>query len=72
MHQLTDDMITTTQGAELTGYSVVYVRQLARYGVIKAKKLGRDWLVSRAGLLAYKAKMDRLGSEKFNPYREED
>ena len=66
-----DDLITTTEGATLTGYSAFYVRQLARTGRIEARKLGRDWLVSKASLLAFKSQMDALGADKHNPRRQE-
>ncbi len=65
----TDNLITTTAGAELTGYTAAYVRQLILRGKLPARKTGRDWLVSRAALLAHKAKMDELGSRKHNPHR---
>jgi excisionase family DNA binding protein len=65
-----EDFITTTQAAELTGYSVTYVRQLARLGTIEAVRAGRDWLVERGSLLAYQQEMERLGPAKHNPWRE--
>ena len=61
------ELINTTEGAELTGFSVDYVRRLARRGDIEARKVGRDWLIERASLLAHKVRMDRLGPEKHNP-----
>lgn len=66
----TDDLISTTEGAALTGYVSAYVRQLARAGQLPACKIGRDWLVSKAALLAHKAKMDALGTDKHNPWKE--
>ena len=68
----TTDLITTTDGAKLTGYTAPYVRVLARTGRIEAKKLGRDWLVSRKALLAFKGQMDALGADKHNPHRKEE
>ena len=64
-----NDLITTTMGAELTGYVSAYVRQLARMGLIPSRKLGRDWLISKTALLAHKARMDQLGIAKHNPHR---
>jgi hypothetical protein len=63
--------ITTDVGAELTGYSTTYIRLLAREGKIGAKRVLRDWLVSRKDLLAHKAKMDSLGAQKHNPWRDD-
>ncbi len=64
--------ITTDKGARLTGYSVPYIRHLARAGQVEARKVGRDWLVHREGLLAHKAEMDALGMQKHNPKRARD
>jgi hypothetical protein len=63
--------INTTDAEALTGYAQAYVRILARKGQIDAQKVGRDWLVNRESLLAHKAQMDGLGSEKHNPWRQE-
>jgi len=57
-----DGWVTTTRAAEITGYSIAYMRQLASRGRIEARKVGRDWLIERASLLAFKTEMDRLGS----------
>ena len=63
--------ITTTEAAELTGYSPAYMRTLARRGRVTALKAGRDWLISRESLLAYRAQIDRLGAQKYNPWRDD-
>jgi excisionase family DNA binding protein len=59
--------VTTTEAAEITGYSITYMRQLANRDRIEARKVGRDWLIERTSLLAFKAQMDRLGNDKHNP-----
>lgn len=66
-----DEWITTEKGAGITGYCAGYVRMLAREGRITAQRAGRDWLVNRDSLLEYKRKMDRLGTDKHNPWRED-
>ena len=38
-------MFSTKEAADKLGLSQVQVRLLARSGVIKAKKIGRDWVV---------------------------
>ena len=38
-------MYGTKEAAERLGFSQAHVKLLARKGVIKAKKLGRDWVV---------------------------
>lgn len=65
------EWITTRRGAELSGYNIKYLRWLIHQGRVSAKKLGRDWLVNRESLLAYKARMDALGPEKHNPWRDD-
>ncbi len=62
--------LTTNQAAALTGYAPAYIRVLAKQGKVEGFKAGRDWLVSRESVLAYKAQMDRLGPQKHNPRRE--
>jgi len=63
--------VNTTEAAELTGYSQAYMRQLIQKKQIEAVKVGRDWLINRESLLAYKHQMDVLGPEKHNPWRED-
>lgn len=66
-----DGWLTTKEAAELTGYSVAYLRQLGKRGRVDARKAGRDWLISRDSLLAYKQEMDRLGAQKHSPWRDD-
>jgi excisionase family DNA binding protein len=63
------DWITTKEAAELTGYSVEYVRRLVRQGRVVAKKWLRDWVVSRQSLLEYQKSMEELGRRKYNPWK---
>jgi excisionase family DNA binding protein len=63
------DWITTAEASELTGYAAVHLRQLAQRGKIRAMKKGRDWLLSRKGVLAYAEKMRQLGTDKHDPWR---
>ena len=61
--------ITTTEAAELTGYSSVTLRWLVREGRINGHKRGRDWLLDKEGVLAYVEEMKRLGTAKHDPTR---
>ena len=65
-----EDWVNTTEAAHLTDYSQAYMRILARSGQVEARKVGRDWLIKRESLLAYKQRMDRLGPQKHNPWRD--
>ena len=62
-----NDWITTQQAASLTGYSQLHIRRLAASEAIKAFKRGRDWFIGRESLLAYKRKMNGLGTLKHSP-----
>lgn len=61
--------VNTAEAAELTGYSKTYMRQLAQRRLVRARKVSRDWLIDSESLLDYKAKMDRLGPAKHDPWR---
>ena len=63
------EWITTTEAAELTGYSSVTLRLFAREGRIKGCKRGRDWFLDKKSVLAYVEEMRRLGTAKHDPTR---
>jgi excisionase family DNA binding protein len=58
------DGITTKAAAKLTGYHQTHIRRLARLGLIAAEPFGRDWMVSKSALLAYKKKMNKQGGKR--------
>jgi hypothetical protein len=66
-----DGLLTTRAAAEPTGYAPAYLRRLAGQDRVEARKIGRDWLISRESLLAYKQEMDRLGAQKHSPWRDD-
>jgi excisionase family DNA binding protein len=47
------DWITTDEASELSGYHVVYLRELIRAKKIEAQKKGGSWWVKLDSLLAY-------------------
>lgn len=47
------DLLTLAQAAEFSPYSADYLNLLARKGKIKATKIGRDWLITKADLFEY-------------------
>jgi len=63
------EWITTAEAAELTGYSVQYLRRMVRQGRVRARKWVNTWMVDRSTLLDYKREMDSLGREKHDPRR---
>ncbi len=68
---LANGWITIEEAETFTEYSSAYLRRLAKQGRIKANKVGRDWVFHRRNLLAYKNRMDQLGAEKHNPWRDD-
>jgi len=68
---ITEGWVDATSASEIVGYTGTYIRLLARNGRIEGRKIGRDWLVNLSSLLAYKSEMDRLGTEKHNPWRDD-
>ena len=65
-----ENWLNRTRAAQLTGYSQAHMRILAHSGQVEARKVGRDWLIKHESLLAYKQRMDRLGPQKHNPWRD--
>ena len=51
----TDDIIGPKEAADILGVSRRHVLRLASSGVLDAKKLGREWAISRQSVLEYKA-----------------
>jgi excisionase family DNA binding protein len=50
---MTEDWISVSDAAELSGYHPHYLRELVRNGKIEARKFGPLWQVSRASLMVY-------------------
>lgn len=53
--------LTTTMAAHLLGFSSDYVRRLCSKGVIKAQKLGHDWIMSESAIKNIKRKRKMKG-----------
>lgn len=48
-----NDLLSLKEAAAISPYSAEYLNLLARKGKIKAKKIGRDWLITRSDLFIY-------------------
>ena len=59
-----DEWITVSEASKVSGYNEEYITHLIRYGKIKAKKFSIVWQVSRASLLAYIERTERLGNKR--------
>jgi hypothetical protein len=51
---LREGWLTSAEAAEVAGCSTARIRQLCLGGLVESQKIGRDWLVNRDSLLAYK------------------
>jgi hypothetical protein len=65
------EWISVKRAVDLSGYDLRYLQRLLRQGKVKAEKLPgmREWLVDKASLQGYVKSMKQLGSDKFNPHR---
>jgi excisionase family DNA binding protein len=68
---LLDGWLTVKAAQAATGYTKTYLRRLAASGRIRAQKVTRDWLLNEASLQDYIDEMQRLGRQRYNPWREE-
>lgn len=58
------EWITTEEAAQISGYGREHIRDLARLGKLKAKKVATVWLVSRKSLEAHIRKTHELGEKR--------
>lgn len=47
------ELLSLKDAAQLSPYSADYLNLLARKGKLRAHKIGRDWLITRADLFDY-------------------
>jgi excisionase family DNA binding protein len=57
-----DELITLAQAAERYGFTHLYLRELARKGRMKAKKVGSIWLTSPADVEEFIRSRKRRGA----------
>jgi len=48
-----EELVDIKEAHRLTGYSLGYLRILAKRGTVKADKMGNSWVISRTSLLAF-------------------
>ena len=48
-----DELISLAEAAAISGFSQDHVGLLARKGLIEARKIGRNWVTTRAAIEAY-------------------
>lgn len=64
---MSERWITTTEAAELSGYSVQYLRRLIRNGKVKARKFGPTWQVSERALVTYVKDSEKSDDKRRGP-----
>ncbi len=52
------ELLSMTEAGKISGYHPDYLSSLARQGKINAKKVGRNWLISRKALSAFLGEED--------------
>jgi excisionase family DNA binding protein len=58
------EWITTSEAAELSGYTLDHLRALIREKKITARKFGIVWQIDRKSVIAYLRKMEELGERR--------
>lgn len=61
------EWITTSEAAELSGYTSANIRHALVSGALPGKKKGRDWFIRKNDVLEYIKIMRELGTKKFTP-----
>lgn len=60
--------LTVKEAADITGYTVDYIQDLAREGKVKARKIATVWLIDRKSLLGHlkdaRARGEKPGRKK--------
>jgi len=59
------NFVLITKARELSNYSDRHIRLLVRNNLVKGEKQGGVWLVDLDDLLAYQARMEEKGAQKF-------
>ena len=67
---MAEEWITTDQAADLSGLSRPHIRYLLRNRKIRGRKIGRDWVTTRAAVEEYLATNPKPG-RKPKEFREE-
>lgn len=64
---MSEDWLTTKQASELSGYHLVYIRDLIRAGQVDGRKWGQSWQVSKSSLLAYLEAANQSDDKRRGP-----
>ena len=61
---MSEDWITTTEAAEISGYHSEHIRRLLRQEVIQGRKFGPIWQVEQKSLRAHMNRMKNAGKKR--------
>jgi excisionase family DNA binding protein len=64
---MAEDWITVQEASDLSGYNPQYIRRLVRKKRIKSEKWVRDWMLSKASLLAYLREAQKSPDSRKGP-----
>jgi excisionase family DNA binding protein len=64
---MAEDWITVQEASDLSGYNPQYIRRLVRKKRIKSEKWVRDWMLSKASLLAYLREAQKSTDSRKGP-----
>jgi excisionase family DNA binding protein len=64
---MADEWLTVNQAAEISGYSVQYVRRLLRQGRVQSQKFLTVWQINRLALLAYIRDAQKSEDKRWGP-----
>ena len=56
-----DDLISLNQASKIIGLSSDHLRRLMENGLIKGKKVGRDWITTKEFVMEYLSQEHRRG-----------
>ena len=59
--------ISAKDAAEISGYSLQYLRRLLRYGKLEGLKIGQVWLIEKTALEEYLEKSVQATDRRFGP-----
>ena len=65
------DLVLIAEAVGQTSYTREHIALLVRQGKVNGRKVRGIWLVELESLKEYEARMNELGSQKFNPVRDD-
>ena len=58
---MTENLIDTKEASLLSGFTESYMRKLVQRGIVKGRKVRRDWLINRESLEQFLASERKVG-----------